>query len=535
MQIDALKCARLSANYLTLPGFLGSLLLSSALMAQTGNVPLYPAPDNESPEYWYSSGQAELQRMLALQPNTNRARNIILFVGDGMGVTTVTAARIHDGQQRGQSGEENFLSFEQFPAVAMAKTYNTNQQTADSAGTMTAMMSGIKTRAGFIGIDQHALRGDCESSLDSHVPTFLQQAASAGWATGIVTTTRITHATPAATFAHVPERDWEADSDMPAEALAAGCRDIASQLIDFDYGKGINVALGGGLQYFLPTATNDPLTGQPGMREDGRDLINEWQARYDNSAFVWNREQLANLDTGNTQHVLGLFNRSHMNYSPDRADDSATEPGLPQMTETAIRILQNLDQGYFLMIEGGRIDHGHHAGNAYRALEDAREFSVAVQTALDLTNSEDTLIIVTADHSHTLTLTGYPTRGNPILGTVVGNNPQGEPASAPRLARDNLPYTTLGYRDGRGFAEHVGGDLRYRHPPEPGRQDLRAVDTTHPDFHQEALVPLDLESHAGEDVAIYAKGPWAHLFSSTHEQHYIYHVMRHAAGLEPAQ
>lgn len=513
-------------------GILAALILAlytGSLSAQT----LYPPPDGEGPDYWYQSGQAELARMLAQQPNTNRARNIILFVGDGMGVTTVTAARIHDGQVRGQSGEENFLSFEQFPYVALSKTYNTNQQTADSAGTMTAMMSGVKTRAGVIGLDQHALRADCESSLDSHVPTFMQQAATAGWSTGIVTTTRITHATPAATFAHAPERDWEGDSEMPAEALAAGCRDIASQLIDFDYGNGINVALGGGLQYFLPVSVSDPILGQPGTREDGRNLVEEWQARYNNSTFVWNREQLASLDTGTTEHVLGLFNRSHFNYSPDRADDSATEPSLPQMTEFAIQVLQNNPDGYFLMVEGGRIDHGHHAGNAYRALEDAREFSEAIQAALDMTDQEDTLIIVTADHSHTLTLTGYATRGNPILGKVIGNDSSGQPQQSPRLANDRLPFTVLGYRDGRGFGENIGGDRRYQHPVEPGRQDLTNVDTTHPDFHQEALIPLSMESHAGEDVAIYAIGPWAHLFSSTHEQHYIYHVMRHAAALNP--
>ncbi len=490
-----------------------------------------PAPEHETPQHWYDSGQQALQDALSMQANTAPARNVILFIGDGMGVSTVTAARIHDGQQRGQSGEENSLSFESFPHIALSKTYNSNQQTADSAGTMTAMMAGIKTRAGVIGLNQHALRADCDSAQQTEVPNFLQQMAAANRSTGIVTTTRITHATPAATYAHSPERDWEVDSEMPWQALNSGCQDIARQLLDAEYGGRPDVALGGGLLHFLPDHASGPLGGN-GNRLDGRDLTQEWQALAPDAEFIWNREQLLALETDRLRPVLGLFSNSHMPYAVDREGADATEPGLPQMTGTAIELLQNNPEGFFLMVEGGRIDHGHHAGNAYRALEDTREFAEAVRVAREMTDEQDTLIIVTADHSHTLTLAGYPTRGNPILGTVVGNDARGQPEHDARLATDNLPYTTLGYRDGRGFADGVGGDLRYRHPPATGRHDLSEIDTTHPDFHQEALVPMAMEGHAGEDVAIYAVGPWAHLFHQTHEQHYIYHVMRHAAQLD---
>lgn len=500
--------------------------ICSSIKAQT----FYPAPTSESPEMWYASGQAELQRALARDFNTNRAKNVILFVGDGMGITTVTAARIFDGQTQGSAGEENALAFELFPAIALSKTYNTNQQTSDSAGTATAMMAGIKTRAGVIGVNQHANRADCASSLGNEVPSLMQMAAERGLATGFVTTTRVTHATPAATFAHTAERDWESDADLPAEAIRNGCKDIASQLIDFSHGNGINVALGGGLQAFIPETTTIPLTNRPGMRKDGRDLTREWQNRYDNSAFVLTAEELRAVDTHNTRHLLGLFNRSHLSYAIDRSAPDATEPDLPLMTETALKLLQSQEQGFFLMVESGRIDHGHHAGNAYRALADTVELSMAVQKAVEMTDPQDTLIIVTADHSHTLTIAGYPTRGNPILGTVVVNDSHGHARHEADLASDDLPYTTLGYRDGLGFAENVGGDLRYSQPGAAGRQDLRSVDTTHPDFHQEALVPKAMEGHAGEDVAIYAQGPWSHLFHSTHEQHYIYHVMRHAFG-----
>ncbi|MDT8429116.1 MAG: alkaline phosphatase, partial [Pseudomonadales bacterium] len=494
------------------------------------SVELAAQPQDETPERWYASGQAELQRMLSQQPNTARARNIILFVGDGMGISTVTAARIHAGQKQGMSGEENSLSFERFPALALSKTYNTNQQTPDSAGTMTAMMTGVKTSAGVIAINQHARRADCASAQGQELPTFLQQAEARGLATGIVTTTRITHATPAATFAHTPERDWEGDINLSAEARANGCQDIASQLIDFNYGDGLEVAMGGGRQFFIPETANDPHNGRPGTRQDGRNLVAEWTAQAPGSEFVWNREQLAALDIANTRHLLGLFNRSHMSYRADREQSQTSEPDLPQMTETAIRLLQKNQQGFFLMVEAGRIDHAHHAGNAYRALEDAAELSAAVTLATQLTSSEDTLIIVTADHSHTFTIAGYPTRGNPILGKVVNNDEHGEAETEPALAEDNSPYTTLSYNNGRGFAENLGGDRRYTQPADAGRHDLSDVDTEDGDYHQEVLIPLEMGTHAGEDVAIYAQGPWAHLFSGTHEQNYIYHVMRHAAG-----
>ncbi|MEX1033034.1 MAG: alkaline phosphatase [Cellvibrionaceae bacterium] len=486
----------------------------------------------ETPESWYQSGQAELERALAYRQNTGLAKNIILFVGDGMGISTVTAARIYDGQSRGQTGEENSLSFESLPFLALSKTYNTNQQTPDSAGTMTAMMSGIKTKAGLIGLNQNAERANCRTSLDADIPTFLEQAEQAGLSTGIVTTTRITHATPAATYAHIPERDWEDDADLPTEAIEDGCKDIAQQLIEFEFGNGIEVTMGGGRASFLPNTEIDPQTERPGNRRDGRDLISEWQDKYKDGTYLWNREQLAAVDPASTDRLLGLFSPSHMRYHQDRQGETSAQPSLPLMTQKTIEILQKNPKGFFLMVEAGRIDHAHHAGNAQRALQDTSELSDAVNVALALTNSEDTLIIVTADHSHTLTMAGYPTRGNPILGKVVSNDGAGNPESNPQLAEDQLPYTTLGYRNGRGFATGMGGDTRYRTASDPGRKDLTKVDSTHPDYHQEALVPLDMETHAAEDVAIYAGGPWAHLFQQTHEQHYIYHVMRHAAQLD---
>ena len=129
-----------------------------------------------------------------------------------------------------------------------------------------------------------------------------------------------------------------------------------------------------------------------------------------------------------------------------------------------------------LMVEGGRIDHAHHGTNAARALEDTDAFDLAVQAALDMTDAEDTLIIVTADHSHTMTLAGYPPRGNPILGKVQ------YPTGAFAMAADGKPYTTLGYMNGPGAA--VRGKCR---PVRAVRAaDLTDTDTSANDYRQQA-------------------------------------------------
>jgi len=479
--------------------------------------------------HWYKDAAQALQRAAERPINNQRgaAKNIILFVGDGMGISTVTAARILAGQQLGQTGEEYQLSFEKMPFVGLIKTYNTNQQTPDSAGTATAMVTGVKTKAGFISVDESVARGDCPASLKHGLTTALELAEARGKRTGIISTARITHATPATTYAKVPERDWEYQAP-------AGCRDIAAQLVEMPVGDGIDVILGGGRRGFLPTDMTD-LEGVPGKREDGRNLVQEWQQRYGkNGVYIEDRSGFDRLDIKSTDKLLGLFQPSHMRYESDRANDKAGEPSLSEMTAKGLELVQKGSDGYFMLVEGGRIDHGHHAGNAYNALHDAVEFAKAVQVAMDNTDPRETLIIVTADHSHTFTIAGYPTRGNPILGKVVGNDERGEPLDQPQLAADGKPYTTVGYANGPGFADlgqETNSDARREAPVGAGRSDLGKVDTRAPGFFQEALVPTGGETHGGEDVGIWARGPGAHLLSGTNEQNFIFHVMVHAGGL----
>jgi len=519
-----------------------AIALSMASGAFAGSTQTIPS--HQAQNAWFVQGVEAIKNRPAVRGH-KKAKNIILFVGDGMGVSTVTAARILEGQLKGMSGEENMLSFDMFPYTAMSKTYNADAQTPDSAGTMTAMMTGVKTDIGVIGVDEQANRGDCKSTFGHELVTALDLAEIAGKSTGVISTARITHATPAATYARSADRNWEDISDMPAEAVAEGCVDIATQLVEYEAMlkdrfpsatdvDGIDLVMGGGRRHFLPKNADfnspDARSAVEGDRTDGRDLTAEWQANYTDGVYVFDQAGFDAIDPESTSKVFGLFNESHMQYEADRGNDIAGEPSLTEMTEKAVKMLDNNDKGYFLMVESGRIDHGHHAGSASTALTDTIEMAKAVQAAIDTADMENTLIMVTADHSHVFTIAGYPKRGNPILGKVVSVG-----KDTPELAADDLPYTTLGYANGRGFRDlgtETNADATYGLPISAGRADLTAVDTEAPGFHQEALIPRGSETHAGEDVVIYGKGPGAQMVGGTQEQSIVFHVMNAAAKLE---
>jgi alkaline phosphatase len=503
------------------------------------------APVVQGPEAvadWYNAGNAFIDRGKALKDDNRRARNVVLFVGDGMGLSTITAARILEGQLKGKPGEENRLSFDNFPYTGLSKTYSWDQQTSDSAPTMTAIATGYKTREGMLSVNHTTARGECNASVidGKKVKSILELAAENGKATGIVTTARLTHATPAALYAHTAVRDWEADSNLTVNDINTGapCRgapgavkDIARQLIEVSPAVrgSLKVALGGGRTYFLPAKVAgadffDPeYPTQKGRRLDGRNLADEWVATRGaaQAAYVWNKAQFDAIDPAKTAHLLGLFEPSHVQYEADRPSDPAGEPSLTDMTEKALRLLLKDPKGFFLHVEGGRIDHAHHAGNAKRALIETIEFSNAVRRTVDVLQAagqlEDTLIIVTADHSHTFTIAGYPSRGNNILGLVQEVPNKDGVALAPTLDSNKLPFTTLAYANGPGARAGA-------------RPNLTSVDTTQLEYLQEALVPLASETHAGEDVAIYARGPKSFLVRGSMEQNWIFHVMREAYG-----
>ena len=527
-----------SASVILVPALLVAACASTApavapLPAPSGNhevtveVPAIQRPQQETAQWWFRDGAAQAASRGALG---GQAKNVILFVGDGMSLPTVAAARILEGQQKGGAGEDHRLSWEHFPATAMSKTYNTDMQTPDSAGTMSAMATGVKTRAGVISIDQSAAYGDCKGGLAAPMITLWQLAAGSGMATGVVTTARATHATPAATFSHSAQRGWESDAAMPAQALADGCTDIARQMIESPYGTGLDVLMGGGRTNFMPAGQADPeYPDQSGRRADGRDLIATWKQRHPGGAYAWNAQQFAAAPAG--KPLLALFEPSHMQYEHDRAKDPAGEPSIAEMTAAAISRLAGNPNGFVLLVEGGRIDHAHHDGNAYRALTDTIAMADAVRVATELTSADDTLILVTADHAHTLSFVGYPARGNPIMDKV-----REDVDGKRQLALDarGMPYTTLSYSNGPGYTgasdTQPAGPKTFPHKtkgyqPAAGRPDLTAVDTLAPDYLQEALVPTSNESHGGDDVGIWASGPGSSAVRGSVEQNAIFHFM----------
>jgi alkaline phosphatase len=392
-----------------------------------------------------------------------------------------------------------------------------DKQVPDSAGTATAYLCGVKANFGTIGVTAAVKRGNCTANADTanHVNSALYWAQLAGKSTGFITTTRVTHATPSGLYAHIADRNWESDSFM-AEYKNCTVKDIARQLIEDEPGRNIQVILGGGYKEFLSRAEGVPRDER--NRTDGRDLISEWIQDKKNrnlpSAHVTTAKELLRVDTTKTDYLFGLFSADHLHYEVDRMNNS-TQPTLKEMVEVAIRVLSKNPKGFFLLIEGGRIDMAHHDGFAKRALEETVMLSSAVTSSLSMTNIDDTLTIVTADHSHVMTINGYPERGNDILGI----------ASATEQPVPNINYTTLMYNNGPGF----------RLPPPNGTGiNITGADTTHKDFKQLAAVPVASETHGGDDVAVYATGPRAHLLRGVIEQNYIAHAISYAACVGPS-
>ncbi|GFQ68307.1 alkaline phosphatase, tissue-nonspecific isozyme [Trichonephila clavata] len=462
----------------------------------------------QSPTFWFEMGQEDLQDSLRIVPNTRIAKNLIIFVGDGMGLSNVMAARVFQGQNEGRPGEDSQLSFEKFPYVALSKTYSVSHQVPDSASTATALFTGTKTNSATIGVSARVKVNDCDSLFGNELTSILDWAQESGKATGLVTTTRVTHATPAALYGHSPHRDWESDSKMPKNATR--CKDLARQLVEDLPGRDLRVIFGGGRRQFKPITHMDSVANKTGARMDGLDLIDYWikekRNRNARAKYITTAAELASLNKGSVDYVLGLFNHNHMKFEVDKKKDQVEEPSLTDMTKAAINILQKNNKGFFLMVEGGRIDHAHHLNNAKRALSETVSMAEAVQAAINMTSSKDTLVVVTADHSHVMTVNGYPKRGNPILGVAGASN------------KDNLTYTTLMYTNGPSY-----------HMVNGRRRNLNATDTESKNFFQDVLVPLADETHGGEDVPIYATGPMAHLFRGVVEQSYVAHVMAYAA------
>lgn len=472
--------------------------------------------EEQQTQYWVDKAQAKLLSKLAEQESatTNKAKNVILFLGDGMSVHTVTATR----NLLGDSAEQVY--FEGFPYTGLSKTYCVNRQVADSACTATAYLGGVKANYGTIGVNANVSRYSCDGAAneEDRVLSIAHWAQAAGKDAGLVTTARVTHASPAGVYAHIADRNWENDWEVAnRECDPEQTIDIARQLVEQPVGQQLKVILGGGRKNFIDATVNDE-EGYPGKRTDGRHLIRSWldQKKEANvsAKYVWSRKGLSLVDLENTDYLLGLFANDHLPYNGDRdrKRSQLADPSLSELTEAAITVLSRNDKGFFLFVEGARIDMAHHDTFAKRSLEDTAEFARAVQKARELTSEDDTLIVVTADHAHVMSINGYPYRDQEITGLA-------------QLADDNLPYTILSYANGPGY---YSGYNRAE-----GRALLKEKLVADSDYQYPTLAPLDAETHGGDDVAVYASGPYAQYFSGNYEQSNIPALMARAAGIGP--
>ena len=477
--------------------------LSIALCASTALAQDLPQAGSD----YYTAAQDALAERINLQPNTNKAMNVILFVADGQGVHTNYGIRLYEGQQNGLLGEEYDLPHDLFPNSAIIKTYNINSQTPDSAPTAGAMNTGVKQVFNTINMADTVIHDDC--STESPLRLFSEMASDAGMSVGAVSTASITHATPAAVYAKTANRNWEGSAPE-------GCTDIATQLIEQMEAGVIDVALGGGIRAFAPAGV-EMETGT-GNREDDVNLVE--RATASGIQYVYDAETLAAADRSHP--ILGLFSNSHMSYEHDRPED---EPSLADLTTAAIEQLSGNENGFYLEVEAGRVDHASHAGNAHRTFTDGVAFSDAIRAAQEMTDPENTLIIVTADHEHSIVFNGYCGRGTPITGLCMGvAKGQVEHSGEPVRAADGLPYTVVTFGQGAGSVLVEQEDGTYA----GSRPDLTQEEAQDPDYLQQALIPMGSETHSGVDVALWATGPWSHLFGGTMDQEMIFHVMNHA-------
>ncbi|XP_055842601.1 alkaline phosphatase, tissue-nonspecific isozyme-like [Episyrphus balteatus] len=461
-------------------------------MEKPSDVHLPPLDINEDlNSYWLNHGKSFLRAKLAREPNTKRAKNAIVFMGNGMGLSTIAATRSYIG------GIEKQLSFEKFPYTGLSKTYSVDRIVTDSATAATAYLCGIKSTTGTIGMNAETRRGDCLDTKNStkYVESIGKWALDAGKSIGFITTTTVTHASPGGLYAHTTERNWESEKSVEESCgKDSGVESIAAQLIHGEVGKRLKVMMGGGKVNFV--------------RDEKTNLIDDYKAQSQKNGFVETRSELISLDLNSVDRLLGVFSDGHMDYNLERIDEGLNQPSLEEMTRKAIEFMNNDENGYFLFIEGGRIDTAHHNNEAKLSLDETEQFSKAIQAAREITREDDTLIIVSADHSHTLSFAGYMDRSQIITEEV-------------KNADDGIPYMALSYATGPGFKSYYNKITKQRiGPSSTNKNNIHAK--------WPATVPQSSGGHGGEDVAVYASGPWAHLFTGVYEQNTIPHMLAYA-------
>ena len=457
-------------------------------------------------------------------------KNVIFFLGDGYGIVPMTAARIY------AEGEDGTLAIDTLPETAFIKTFSLDAQVTDSAPSMAAYMTGIKTRNEVLSMDgdtfavapsKDATTGvsnavnNCPISGNGKASgTLLELAIANGMGTGVVSTARLTHATPAATYAHVCHRNTEYEIARQASPGGSGFNSAL--------GTGVDVLMGGMSQYWTPYNATTNKAGRP----DGRDLVVEMKAK--GYSFASDLASTKAAPTVAGSKLLALYDfaasEGHMSYELDR--DPTEEPSLSEMTTKAMDVLANNKKGYFLMVEGGRIDHALHSTNAARALAEAKAFDDAVKAAIakaKLTDPElkNTLIVVTADHDHTMVMNGY----SALTGKTTSINPgilglmrDYAAPQTPALDADGSPFTNLLFGNGESRINSSRAGLL------GSMTDLVVSDKN---YRQEAAVQTAIgsETHGGADVFLGAMGMKSELFFGVLDNTAVFARVKSAMGL----
>ena len=330
---------------------------------------------------------------------------VFYLIGDGLGAAQRQIAEYYLQYQTGNTTTK--LAMNQMPVAGLNTTFSLNTLITDSAAAGTALACGIKTNNGVIA----------QTADGKDATTLIEAVQGIGYATGIVTSTRITHATPAVFASHNVSRD---DENAIAE-------DFLSSGVDF--------IAGGGLRNFIPN------TDEKSKREDDTDLV----AGFEEAGYtVFTGEEgttdFASYEPEAGDQVFAAFTYSHMPYEVDRANSDTDLMSLSEITETAVDLLSQDKDGFFLMVEGGRIDHACHPNDIVGTVYDTLEFDEVVQVAMDFYNEhpEETLIVVVGDHE----------TGGMGLGFATDYF----------LNVDEIDGITASFEEGYGYGYEAGGD-----------------------------------------------------------------------------
>lgn len=295
-----------------------------------------------------------------------KSKNLIILIGDGMGMPQITLTRLYAQEFLDQDRLviDDYLVGTNSTNADNSPDSDQSGIVTDSAASGTAFATGNKTYNGAISVTNE--------EVAKPVGSVLEAAKEAGKGTGLISTARITHATPAVYASHVRSREYE-DA-------------IAKQYLDAE----VDVLIGGGESHFVSNK-NDAKHGDA-VREDGLNLIDDFiKSGYE---VAYNKEDLMNVES---DRVLGLLSDSHVPYNLDREND--TIPSLKEQLEVAISTLEKNDKGFVIMLEGGRIDHAGHANDIHSIVQEMLEFDEAFKFAIDYAKEKgDTSVIATADH-----------------------------------------------------------------------------------------------------------------------------------------